>query len=305
MDFERIRIETRIALDIVRARLRSAFISESPHTRVILNSLPKSGTHLAAKLLTGMPGVSRVRLPLYDSTADIFSPISEADEVEVGVDSPRMASFSNLRRRLDHVPTGAFVQAHVPYSPRFASLLTDLEYRMVLLVRDPRDVALSSASYLANSGHTLESIFGPLDPEQRILASIEGVCVGDLRLRNLRDRVDSVASWRNAPWVVSIRFEDLVGPAGGGNLVDQHETIAAVARHIGTDLDERQVSDLASNLYGGTATFRKGTIGRWRSEFGQDHRLAAGSLVGNQLIELGYEKDDGWWRGVGHESEAP
>jgi len=289
-----IRHEARFRWDVARARLVAKSGSQSP---IILNSIPKSGTHLAIKLLSGLPGVTRVRFQVSSMTAGLFAAGSSNETVEVGVAAPKLVSLEKVRRHLRQVPAGAFVTAHVPYSLQLANTLGDLGYRMVLLVRDPRDIAVSSAAYLpTRARHALRDTFAGMDHVQQLMAAIEGIVSGEAELKDLRTRVASTYAWRADPNTTTIRFEDLVGPAGGGELARQQGAIAQVADHLGVDLAEDDVKRLAAGLFGGTETFRSGQIGSWHASFDASHLEVAGPLVGDLVRELGYERDDAWWQ---------
>jgi hypothetical protein len=57
------------------------------------------------------------------------------------------------------------------------------------------------------------------------------------------------------PDILKLRFEDLVGPEGGGTTTAQHEAIARPAEFLNLSVD---ISAVASGLNGGTRTFRRG-----------------------------------------------
>ena len=163
--------------------------------------------------------------------------------------------------------------------------------RMVLVVRDPRDVVVSSAEYLySHNRHPLHSHFTSMPKRDRIMASIRGI-PGDQynRLAGVDERIKSVLAWRHHDYTVVVRFEDLVGPAGGGSKEAQSAAIFQVAQHLGVSLSAVQADAIGDNLFGGTATFRQGAIGSWRRTFDEGHLKASETLLGELLVELGYE----------------
>lgn len=290
-----LRQEVRLRWDVLRARIGhlSGVGSDSP---IILNSLPKSGTHLAIKLLEGLPGVRRVRFQISGMTAGLFAPGPSDETIEIGVAAPKQVSLDEVGKRLRRVPPGAFVTAHVPYSEALARLLKDLGYRMVLMIRDPRAVAVSGAAYVSSRrDHPLFDVFASMQPSERLKAMIIGIESPNGVLKDLRARVDSTCAWRFEPISTMIRFEDLVGPEGGGEQARQQHTILKVARHLDIELQESQVKEIAEGLFGGTDTFRQGQVGSWKDVFERGHREAAGPLVGDLVRELGYEVSDDWW----------
>jgi hypothetical protein len=101
------------------------------------------------------------------------------------------------------------------------------------------------------------------------------------------------------PWVfndkfLSIRFEDLVGPNGGGTLESQQKTIYEIADFIGVRVDEKRITDVVNDIFGGTPTFNEGQIDGWKKYFTDEHKKAFKKVAGRLLIDLGYEKDLNW-----------
>ena len=103
------------------------------------------------------------------------------------------------------------------------------------------------------------------------------------------------------PWMrvykfLTIKFEDLIGFAGGGDETKQKLVIANIARHLNIKPQKKLLNKVVKNLFGGTGTFRKGQIGSWRYEFTAEMKNAYKSVPGacQLLIDLGYEKDSNW-----------
>jgi hypothetical protein len=91
-----------------------------------------------------------------------------------------------------------------------------------------------------------------------------------------------------------VKFEDLVGPRGGGSAETQKRTVERVARHVGLEPEERMMRTVEENIFGVSNTFRKGQIGGWREEFSEEHARAAREIAGPLLVKLGYEADPEW-----------
>ncbi len=86
-----------------------------------------------------------------------------------------------------------------------------------------------------------------------------------------------------------VRFEDLVGPEGGGSAEAQRRAVGSVAAHLGLEADEATLERVGRSIFGAGQTFRKGTIGGWKEEFSGEHERAAEEVVGPLLAELGYD----------------
>lgn len=294
---DNIKTEARVLVDGVRAKIAQVQQGQAPGPPVFVNSLPKAGTNLLLKLMRLLPAIHHVRLYLNREEVDLYAPRAGEPRLRIGVDTPADVSLRRVERRIRRLPPGTWFSGHVPYSDGFRQLLADSGLRMLLIVRDPRDVVLSNADYLASPPHRFSSYFGKLSPEDRVSTSILGLPAEGRRpeLLDIRDRVTSLMPWLSPdPLVHVTRFEHLVGPAGGGCAEQQLSAIMAIAAHLCIALDEEHARDIGQRLFGGTRTFRKGQIGRWREEFTEAHVTAIKDQLGDLLIELGYETSLDW-----------
>ena len=256
--------------------------SEDYRMRIVANSIPKSGTNLLARLLTllGFEQTSEVGIRSR-LVAGPFSPARKllrarsSEKVTIGVVSPQQIDRRWLGRHLSRVPDGCFVTAHCVYSPELASLFAGERMRVVCILRDPRDVAVSQMHYIKQKKrHPIHEAFMALpSDEERLLFSIRGGVLGGRELRSLDERYRQFVGWQRDENSVLVKFEDLVGPKGGGSAEAQRATVERVARHVGLEPDER-IMHTVENIYGVGKTFRKGQIGSWRSEFSEVHARA-------------------------------
>jgi hypothetical protein len=244
--------------------------------RVLANSLPKAGTHLLTGLLQRLPDMtySGVHITL--------------------ADRPR------LPRILGRVRDARYVSAHLPAAPDIVRLLDELQYRCVFILRDPRDAAVSDVHYILRfPQHPLHARLHALPGmSQRLTAVIEGL--PDVRdrlalMEPMSQRLRDYLGWLEVPGALTVRFEDLVGPNGGGDERRQLAAVRAVAEHVGRPLSEGQARELASAIWSPrSSTFRRGGIGEWREHFEAEHVELTKAALGDALIQLGYETDDRW-----------
>jgi len=271
--------------------------------RIVANSIPKSGTNLLARLLTllGFEQTSEmgIRSRL---VAGPFAPARKLlrarskEKVTIGVTSPQRIDRRWLQRRLSRVDDRQFVTAHCVYSPELASLIAEERMRVVCILRDPRDVAVSQMHHIKHRDeHFAHEAFLKLPSDhERLLHSIRGGELGGRRLQSLDERYRQFLGWQDAEGAMMVKFEDLVGPRGGGSAEAQRRTVEQVARHVGLEPDERLMRTVEENIFGESKTFRKGQIGGWREEFSEEHARAAREIAGPLLVELGYEAGPGW-----------
>lgn len=265
--------------------------------RCIMISLPKAGTHLLIRALSLLPGIRNGGLHLGASTVDRLQ-VDQASPsaITVGIDFPTNVDDISLRAALSTLPRASFASGHVPYSVQMDRLLTDMHIKKLLIIRDPRDVALSHAKYVAALvNHPLYAYYQDLSEHERIMASIVGISAPNgPKLPDLRERVSSVLPWANSRDTYTTSFEKLVGPSGGGSPALQIAELSNLAAHLNVRCSTAELDQIAAQLFGGTATFRKGLIGSWKDEFSNEHVSACKELVGELLIELGYERDSLW-----------
>src|SRR5919112_80214 len=304
--------------------------------RIVANAIPKSGTHLLDRLLVLLGfrmvdlGGMRPRLAESDYQVSLvnqrlksilglrkpedvmgigphlveggrFPPVRKffrgrGEKVTVGVVSPQHISRRWLARRLSKVPDGSFVNAHCIYTPELADLFHEGGMRVVCILRDPRDVAVSQMHYLKQlKNHFAHEGYMALPSDrERLLVSIRGGELDGRRLQSLAERYRQFLSWERDGGAVMVKFEDLVGTKGGGSEEAQRLAVGRVARHLGVAEEEETLRRVEKDLFGVGRTFRKGQIGGWREEFSAEHEEAVKEVMGSLLVELGYEAGPDW-----------
>jgi sulfotransferase 6B1 len=240
----------------------------SSQNKILVLTIPKAGTHLMMKVVEMI-------------AQEKFYPFNQTTVREKAVEE---LCEGEDRLFIDHL------------LPNYDFLKSDQsdKYIKVVLVRDLRDVCLSYIYWI----HTLEMALmperikrvyrWPLDERlSKAIMQPDANCGTGWFARNALE-------WIKNPTVFVCRFEDLVGPLGGGSRNDQEATIEALGKHLGYELSKERVAEIADTLFGGTLTFRKGQIGEWREHFSPQHIDLFKSALGKELIELGYESDNNW-----------
>jgi len=258
------------------AWLRSVAVStEAP--KVFANSLPKSGTNLTKRMLGLLPAMSAWLT--YHLEYD-----------------------KHWESRLRRVAPGQIVTAHFKYCPEIAKTLTELDFKVLLTVRDPRDVAVSNAYYITymDRSHRLHPYFRALpSDEERIAASIRGIEAQELpdgkHSKSIGEHVEGYLSWADHDRCMLVRFEDLIGESGGGDTTKQQRAIEQVAAHVGLPQTQNQVERIAARCFSSKSrTFRKGRVGGWQTALSEKNKKLFKEVAGEQLIALGYEADFNW-----------
>ena len=123
-------------------------------SKVLINSLPKSGTFLLRRALSLLPNFVS-RWSIHGLVAD----------------------RPNLEREIEQIRRGQYASGHLYWSTGLTQLLDVNNIRTIFIMRDLRDVAVSLAFYLnrKTSGHQLYSYFASLESDDaRIMAVIRG-----------------------------------------------------------------------------------------------------------------------------------
>lgn len=244
--------------------------------RILANSMPKAGTNLLSRLLREMPSVVARWTYHVDET------------------------LPHQERQLRSGRKGQVLTAHFPWSKDTAELLRNLDYRTIMMVRDPRDIAVSNVHYATrmDRSHLLHTTLASLpDDAARLQLLLEPPADVMARLPDVwsNNGHRTFLPWLDEPDCLLVRFEDLVGAGGGGNPDVQYETILKISKHIGSDLCRDEIIKISNELFGAkTRTFRKGQIGAWKDVFSERHKEIFKEQSGEALIKLGYETSMDW-----------
>ncbi len=265
---------------------------------IFLNSMPKSGTHLLSKALIGLPGVGHSGAHLERKKLAEFVDEGVDFPVEGREDIHIQQDFIYIERLLKSVPPGQFITAHMKYHRKIDAALKGMKYKILLMVRDPRDVVLSWADYIASEkSHLLHPFFRNTDVDYRISCGIEGVgadATGTRRQPPISELIMGHIKWKTEGEAFLVRFEDLIGERGGGSRSMQISVLMRLAEFLGVQFQKAQVESICDSLFGGTYTFNAGMIGRWRSRFTEKHKSLFKAHAGRLLIDMGYEQDLNW-----------
>ena len=101
--------------------------------------------------------------------------------------------------------------------------------------------------------------------------------------------LNSILPWKDSKNFILLRFEDLVGPSGGGSLQKQKKSILSILNHL--DIENIDVSIVADSVFGNSSTFRKGMINRWKSEL-NDQEKSVFKEYNELFLSLDYEAID-------------
>jgi len=248
--------------------------------RVFLISIPKCGTHLLAELIKELTGKNYVSVGTDDNSYSISG-----------------SDVTTIKSKLKNL-NNTFLLGHTTYDPKLERLLKKMGIITFYIYRDPRDHMVSYAFYVQRpSAPLFVHDWVKKNSFDQILTSF---LTGDFLLykywyaKRIDDFYNCFLPWRMCKHVCAVRFEDLVGPMGGGTAQAQRSSIQKIAHHLGIDLSEDGITDITEKIFGKGLTFRRGKIGSWKSHFSENHKKLFKRVAGNLLVELGYEKNADW-----------
>ena len=262
--------------------------AKSPNDfKIIQISIPKAGTHLGNKCIY----LLTKRNP-YNHVKYISNFLEGSVAFNLGFEIPIHAL-----RQLATLPANTFINTHLTYSKERADFLNKEKFITFFIYRDPRDQIISLIFYM----YKLDKWFPKLKSSSFDEILLDLIIKGSGMNGSIPPATGGIDNmynlyipWLNAPGVLSIRFEDLVGAHGGGSSIFQYNAIKNMAHHIGLTISKEKINEIANKLFGNTQTFRKGEIGSWKKYFKKEHKEAFKERAGNILIKLGYEKNFNW-----------
>lgn len=240
--------------------------------KAFVNSVPKSGTNLVHKALElfeykyAKLGVAdtliRGRYPFIRHV--IRNNIIDRNKIDVGLYSNTEVGGWWLSSRFKGLLEDSFITGHAAYSDKFKDLLVSNAVVPVIVVRDPRDVILSHVNYFPKRKDIYYGfpLTGNIDKD--LLMVLHGGYGPTQSIRSFGDAYRAFLHWTSTYPNNVFKFEDLVGPRGGGIRMLQLDEIRRLSSMLGITLNESQVESLAIQLFGGTHTFSSGQIGGWK-----------------------------------------
>lgn len=247
------------------------------HDRFVVVTPPKSGTHLLTKALEKL---TKRKCHSNFSTYEL--------------------SFDEWNREIHNAEReDAFVQMHaLPHLNQIKSLKA-LRHKVIFLIRDPRDQAVSLLHFIEDRKWSFGTLglehvpYKNLSMDDKLLEIISGKKTGCSGVKGL---FNNYLPWMDqpAPFVLTIRFEDLVGREGGGTRQRQVAAVRKMAKFLNMELSLQEIDKRSLDLFGkpGEKTFRKGKIGEWRTHFKPLHCYLMNRLFGAEMIKAGYVNDE-------------
>jgi hypothetical protein len=251
-----------------------------PQKVLFIAGLPKSGTTWLEQMICSYPGFQPILIP--DITAHEMK-TGGSDDYELPGDM-----FDRFAEML------VLTKVHVRASAHNVEVLRKAGVRYVVLYRDLRDVAVSYYYYVRST---------PWHPE---CAAYAGLGAPEGLLRFAATRLAAYANWvrawhrrRDPAMSVELTYEQM--------LADPAAALRATARLFQLDASPGTISRIVeANRFGDrrdgrdrrpgidTSFFRVAVAGDWRNHFTREVTARFKDVIGDFLVEFGYEKDCAW-----------
>ena len=162
---------------------------------IMVNSLPKSGTHLLLQYARQLP-----------NTRNYETFITERPS-----HSGKIYGQEKITQQLLNVLPGEVFAAHLPYNIQTEEILKNKNTMNLFIYRDPRAVIISEIFYLTNLApwNFLSKRF---KTQKTLISQIELAIYGDgtPELPRLKTRFGKYLQWIELDHVIPIKFEDLI-----------------------------------------------------------------------------------------------
>ncbi|WLE98602.1 MAG: sulfotransferase domain-containing protein [Candidatus Electrothrix communis] len=243
---------------------------------LLLNSMPKSGTHLLERIVSSLPGIQ--------NSGFFYSHISYGKYKVNLTEKKRILSLLNRKY---------FVGTHMPFAKQDCRTLNELGYKHILLVRDPRSIVVSQYFHAINRGtnrlHDRIVNKNKVDGLWDIILGLEGLGTGQfLGISPVEDYYRSFCKWITEG-VHLVSFESLIGEKGGGEREKQFDAIAGIARYLDIFISDEDIQYIVHRSFDSEAnTFRSGKINEWKKHLTYEQEAYINNVLRYELIKLKY-----------------
>jgi hypothetical protein len=239
----------------------------------LLTTIPKCGKNVLVSFLSGL-GLDR-----QSGGPDLFEAATHAQarwylgqlpgnpeqHDSQGLLAQTAPAFDRVLDALARMPDNAYVHGHFVFDPELHRRVRDAGISVVFLYRDPRASLASLAHFLLDRGEPA-SLARRL-PGRDLGTVLRFLIDGDDESPPYEHFFTPYQGWKDAEGVTVVRFEDIIGPRGGGSAGLQFAILSALASRIGWRGDpERLTTAISQTFNPGAGTFRRGTIDGWSDD---------------------------------------
>lgn len=252
---------------------------------IVVNSFPKSGTHLVSKFIH----------PVGDPCQRFISFHPEPPFFSVRIFSTHkqnswgrgVRELKDIIQDFEKLWPGEYAGAHLAAIPELVNWMKEQGWAVIFCYRDLFDIAVSQAYHIEGVGngrkvsHVGHDEYMALPNHE---ARIEAVITGLNDWPGLMERWNQWAGWLNEDWVCPVIYRE----ARHQPLDTAKKILYYLSDRIGLEYSDELAERMASTATtGGSKTFRKGKVGGWKDEMGPELTLLAGSELGEANERIG------------------
>ena len=254
--------------------------TQYPQTTLFVAGLPKSGTTWVEKMIASYPGFHELIIP---EVARYEMQTGGSHDYDLPVDM-----FDRFEKAL------VLSKMHVHGSAHNAQMLAKSNVRYVVLYRDLRDVAVSNYFYVRNT---------PWHPEHHLYHEVE-TKQGLRRFaqHTLMDYEKWVRSWaenRDPQFSLMLKYEDVLADDASAlrqiaKLFELDQSPETIERITKANSFQSMTGGRSSGNPNNTEFARKGVAGDWKNHFDEPLKKLYKEIIGQFLIDFGYEQSFDW-----------
>lgn len=262
--------------------------------KYIVNAFPKAGLHLVEMIVQAICEPQPGNLLQKDEWIGTFMANSWSGLWK----DERQFMYKAAR-----LQPGYYMKGHIGYTERISNFLADAGVAMVFVIRDLRDVAVSTAHHVISGDkrreHPAKNAFRLLDIHGGFDLVLTKVIEGMTPFPGIFDRWEYYEPWLRQDWVLKVRFEDaLENPQKVAEQILGHgimRTFEPFKETVQLQVDQAMFADIVKEAGQRpetrqlSPTFRSGKTGEWKQVFKPEHVELFERLGKNWLEDLGYE----------------
>ncbi len=234
-------------------------------------TIPKSGSHLLGKTISLIPGIR-------------FSSFSH--------------TINQTKTKMNLFPERPIIFLVRDLRDVFVSYVYHLD-RIILKHEMPVSIKLLAQTEKSHDSLTnIIHAWPELTFSQKLTAILEHNDLSPVDFKNYVAPCIAISEFHNT---VVIRFENLIGPKGGGSKLAQINEVSKIANAYGKDLSRSQIIQICDRLFGvddlvskWNNTFRSGQIGSWKHHFEEIHKEIFKINYNDFLFYFGYIDTPDW-----------
>lgn len=167
-----------------------------------------------------------------------------------------------------------------PYDPNWIDFLKQRNIKVVAIYRDPKDALISQLFHMRKyKGRKRDFFRVSADYDQLSLdEQLERLITGAEDMPSYVDYYMARIGWIEDPYTLALRYEDLVGGAGGGSDAAKREALDAMIAYLGLEVSEEKRAWVLEQMYRKSEDveaegkrFVRSRIGGWTKFFKPRH----------------------------------